>query len=130
MNKHVLLIEPDRVLATACAEYLGLSGFSVVLASHAQDAVFAADERRPDAVVLEVQLPGHNGIEFLHEFRTYPEWADIPIIVHSLVPPEQLKMNETHRQFFGIESVLYKPVTTLKKLHRTLIEAVQKDAHV
>jgi len=57
----------------------------------AQAAVHAADERQPDVVVIELQLPAHNGVEFLHEFRSYPEWQWIPVVVNTVLHPARVQ---------------------------------------
>jgi CheY-like chemotaxis protein len=75
-----------------------------------------ADARRPDAVVLELQLPHHNGIDFLYEFRSYPEWFDIPLLVFTFVPQAELSQAITLTQDLGVVRVLYKPETNLERL--------------
>jgi len=113
---HVLLIEPDRLQATALTQALTQAGHSVAQAVSAQAAVARADERQPDVVVLELQLPHHNGVEFLYEFRSYFEWLRIPVVVHSFVPPRELKHAVTLARELGVVQTLYKPQTTLQQL--------------
>lgn len=112
---HVLLIEPDKVLADTYTQTLRAAGHTVAAVSSAQDGVHAADEQLPDVVVLELQLPGHNGIEFLYEFRSYSEWLQVPIIVHSFVPPAELTGTILQREL-GVVAVLHKPETNLAQL--------------
>jgi DNA-binding response OmpR family regulator len=113
---HVLLIEPDIIQATTYSQALAKQGHTVDHALGAQSAVHLADSRRPDAVVLELQLPHHNGIDFLYEFRSYPEWLDIPILVYTFVPPTELAKAITLTQELGVVRVLYKPETDLSRL--------------
>lgn len=68
---HVLLIEPNTLLAATYRQALQHAGHEVRHVTGAQAAVMAADGRTPDVVVLELQLPQHSGLEFLHEFRSY-----------------------------------------------------------
>lgn len=77
----------------------------------------AADTARPDAVIMELQLTGHNGLEFLHEFRSYPEWQDIPIVLLTNVPPGEFAGGRAAlmRQL-GIRGYLYKPQADLRQL--------------
>lgn len=113
---HVLLIEPDTILASTYARALERQGHTVSRAVSAQTAVHAADKRQPDAVVLELQLPRHNGVEFLYEFRSYSEWRDVPIIVHTFVPLTELVTAETLQGELGVKQLLYKPATSLARL--------------
>ena len=119
---HILLIEPDKKLAGTYKAALEQQAHNVQLAAHAQDAVHQADTQRPNLILLELQLAKHNGIEFLHEFRSYPEWQDIPVILLTMVPPSSLNITEEIMQSFGIVRCLYKPATSLKQL----LEAVEE----
>lgn len=110
---HVLLVEPDTILADAYAQKLQLSGCSVAIARTAQTAVHAADMKRPDIVLLELELSLHNGIEFLYEFRSYAEWFNIPVIINSFVPPEDYVGARTLSKELGVVRTLRKSQTTI-----------------
>jgi CheY-like chemotaxis protein len=118
---HILLIEPDKLQAGAYTAVLERMGASVTHVSTAQSAVHAVDDRIPDVVVLELQLAGNNGVEFLYEFRSYPEWVHIPVIVHTFVTAYELSRAATLHSQLGVQRILYKPTTTLA----ALCEAVQ-----
>ena len=123
---HLLLLEPDRVLAETYASVYKMSGHSVVPCASAQAAILAADQRRPDAVIVELQLIGHSGIEFLYEFRSYPEWQGISLIIHSQVPPAEFVSNwQLFKHQLGISHYLYKPHTTLRELLTTTASVLQ-----
>ncbi len=113
---HILLIEPDKLQAQAIAQALERGGHSVAHTVSAQSAVHAADEQMPDVAVLELQLPQHNGVEFLYEFRSYPEWLHIPVIVYSFVPPHELQAAATIQAELGVVQLLHKPHTSLARL--------------
>lgn len=98
-----------------------LAGHSALHVASAQEAVLAADIRRPDVVTLELQLPGSNGIAFLHEFRSYPDWQAIPVVLHTYVMPHaQRQLQSTMADQFGVVSWLYKPQTSLEQLLQTI----------
>jgi DNA-binding response OmpR family regulator len=119
----ILLIEPDKLLAQTYAQALQHAGHKVNVAPTAQAAIFAADERRPDLVLLEVQLVSHSGIEFLYEFRSYPEWQDIPVVIVSHVPPGEFADSwELLKGELGVRAYRYKPRTSLKALLRLVNE--------
>jgi DNA-binding response OmpR family regulator len=120
---HVLLLEPNTLLAQTYRSALTHAGFSVAHALGAQGAVDAADKQLPDVVIVELQLPAHSGVEFLHEFRSYPEWQHVPVIVHSVLPPMQLAgAEESLRRDLGVRAILYKPRTSLEQLLRVVRE--------
>jgi CheY-like chemotaxis protein len=115
-SSHILLIEPDKLQAKVYTEALERAGHSVAHATSAQTAVHLADGQKPDVVVLELQLPRHNGVEFLYEFRSYAEWLTVPVVIHSFVPPAELSHAATLQRELGVVRVLHKPATSLAAL--------------
>lgn len=125
---HVLVVEPDAALAQTYVAAFRRAGFAAVAARSAQAAVDAADTRTPDCVVLELQLPGHNGVEFLHEFRSYAEWQQVPVILNTYVPTRDLAAVRPALQTLGVSTVLYKPQASLQRLIAAVHETVGKAA--
>lgn len=113
---HILLIEPDALQANVYKIALEKQDHTVAHAATAQSAIQCADERKPDVVVLELQLPSHNGVEFLYEFRSYPEWMRVPVVVHSFVPLYELTHTAVLQRELGVRKLLYKPATSLVNL--------------
>ncbi|HZM63681.1 MAG TPA: response regulator [Candidatus Saccharimonadales bacterium] len=121
--KRIVLIEPNSVLAKLYRQMLQKNGYDVVHVTTAQAGIDAVDAAKPHAVVLELQIPTHNGIEFLHEFRSYPEWNDIPVIVNTVITPERLQgLEESFTQDLAVGAILYKPKTSLDQLLLALKE--------
>ena len=114
---HILLIEPNQVLAATYAQALIHEGYTVECVLTSQAALDAADGERPDVIVLELHIGEHNGVEFLHEFRSYGDWQTIPIILNTTIGSEVLKpLQETLKRDFNIEICLYKPQTSVARL--------------
>lgn len=120
----VLVIEPDHMLGGIYKAALEHAGHTVTWRQHAQAAVHASDASAPDVVVLELQLPRHSGIEFLYEFRSYPEWQDIPVVLHTFVTEHVLEDQHKHFETLGVTQYLYKPMSSLQQLVRAVNEAV------
>jgi CheY-like chemotaxis protein len=113
----ILCIEPNVILARTYVQALEHAGYETAHARGAQEAISLADEQMPDAVLLELALASHDGIEFMHEFRSYPEWLEVPVILLTNVPPPALTPIEKQlERDLGIVSYLYKPQTSLHKL--------------
>lgn len=113
----ILLIEPDRLLAETYLQSLQMAGHIVTACAGAQTAILAADQTHPDLVILELQLVKHSGVEFLYEFRSYPDWQAIPVIVHSYIPPGEFAASQqVLREELGVVAYLYKPQVSLKQL--------------
>lgn len=113
----LILIEPDRILAETYRRALAAAGHRVVPCASAQAAILAADQQKPDIVIMELQLVEHSGIEFLYEFRSYHDWQAVPVVIHSLVPPAEFGPNrQLLARELAVKTYLYKPATTLAQL--------------
>jgi DNA-binding response OmpR family regulator len=69
----VLVVDDERALAEVVASYLRREGFEVTLAHDGPAAVDAAREGRPDLVVLDVMLPGFDGVEVCRQLRGFTD---------------------------------------------------------
>jgi len=125
MTREILLIESDAKLAAVHCEFLVREGYGVRVVSDAQKAIHAVDDLRPDVVILEVQLPEHNGVEFLYELRSYADWHDLPVIIHSIIPAERFKIAESDWKNYGVYAYLYKPTSKLTDLTKAIQEAME-----
>lgn len=116
---HILLIEPNTLLAKSYTHALQHAGHTVTHVSGAQAGIDAADIQMPDLVITELHLPGHSGIEFLHEFRSYTEWLRVPVVLNTALTASQIAPAiEALYRDLGIREVLYKPRASLQDLVR------------
>lgn len=118
---NVLFIEPDQVLGGAAKTAMERAGMQVYWRRNAQTAIDALDQQTPDVIVLELQLGLHNGIELLYELRSYHEWQNIPVVVHTINHKASDHMFAKAFEELGVAAVLYKPQTSTEKL----LQAVQ-----
>lgn len=125
----ILLVEPDHILANTYAAALAREGHHVLCASEAQSAVNATDAVLPDCIILEVQLPAHNGIEFLYELRSHADWQTIPVVVLSQLPLDRLDLDPAKMEELGVVAYHYKPQTSLVTLSFAVEEALKAPTH-
>src|ERR671936_615418 len=59
----VLVADDDRAVREALERALQLEGYEVALASDGNSALAAIEHRTPDAVVLDVMMPGYDGLD-------------------------------------------------------------------
>ncbi|MBI2415006.1 response regulator [candidate division WWE3 bacterium] len=69
INKKVLIVEDDMALANLYKTELEIGGYKVVHVSEGLKAVDAIKENKPDIVLLDIMLPGKNGLEILSDIR-------------------------------------------------------------
>jgi DNA-binding response OmpR family regulator len=115
---HIILIEPDVLLGKIYSKALQAhTGNTVKTVVGAQGAIMSADKKTPDLVIIELQLIEHSGIEFLYEFRSYPEWQDIPVIINTIVPFSEFRDNwHLVQSELNVKAYLYKPTTSIRAL--------------
>jgi DNA-binding response OmpR family regulator len=71
--RHVLVVDDEQPLARLVGDYLTRDGFSVSLAFDGPAAVQAGRDQSPDVVVLDLGLPGLDGIEVCRQLRTFTD---------------------------------------------------------
>lgn len=113
---HLLLLEPDKILADNFCRVFNLSGFNTVVLFDAQSAIEEIDNKMPDAIVLELQLAPIGGIAFLYELRSYQDLLNIPIIVYSSLPPENFELQEQQWADLGVVRYFYKSTVSISKV--------------
>ncbi len=75
----VLVADDDRAVREALERALQLNGFDVALAADGNEALSATAERTPDALVLDVMMPGYDGLDVTRRLRR--EGNRIPILL-------------------------------------------------
>lgn len=113
---NILIIETDLPLAKTLKRTLARAGHNVKLSREPQAAIVSADKNTPDLVILDLFLAHRSGVEFLHEFRSYPEWASVPVVVLSNVPKTDLGPFVNHLDQLNIQKYFYKPSFSLAQL--------------
>lgn len=126
---NVLIIEPDRILAKEYKKAFEIAGLEVRCSNNAQEAIIKIDKKTPDVVILEIQLAGHSGIEFLHEFRSYDDWTKVPVFIYSSVPEYAFAVDPKLWTTFGIKRYFYKPKTPINQLIGAVKETLSNGNH-
>ena len=103
------------------------SNHEIKFAIDSSDAIEKMATRRPDVILLDLFIPGMNGFDFFELIHNHPATSDIPIVIHTAVPLDELtdlrlqRLRRIHRHVgflqFPIEASELKKVVTdaLKK---------------
>jgi DNA-binding response OmpR family regulator len=78
MGERVLVVDDDANVADVVRRYLERDGYTVQLAGDGETALRLADEREPDLVVLDLMLPGIDGLEVCRRLRSH---SDVPVVM-------------------------------------------------
>ena len=81
MSQKVLVVEDDINIAELLRLYLEKDGFEVKIAHDGGEGLKLAESEQPDLVLLDIMLPGEDGIAVLRRLRSSPVTADIPVIM-------------------------------------------------
>jgi two-component system KDP operon response regulator KdpE len=109
-NLRVLVVDDEPQILRALETTLRGAGYEIDTAATGEAALTQAAVRPPDAVVLDLVLPGKSGTEVCRELR---EWSQVPILVLSAVGDEREKVaaldggaDDYVTKPFGVEELL------------------------
>lgn len=114
----VLIVEDEPDALDICSTLLRHHGYRVLAASTGEEGVALAREHRPDAIVMDVMLPGADGWTTTTRLKASADTAEIPVIVLTVraMEPDREKSFEA-----GADSYVAKPVDP-----RHLLQEVQR----
>ncbi|MFH1865449.1 MAG: response regulator transcription factor [Candidatus Eisenbacteria bacterium] len=81
MSKHVLVIEDDKDILELITYNLGREGYDVTGVVSGEEGMDAARSAGPDLVLLDLMLPGIDGLEVCRRLKADPDTAHLPIIM-------------------------------------------------
>jgi two-component system cell cycle response regulator DivK len=76
----ILIIEDNEKNLKLVRDVLRVKGYATIEAMTAEDGIALAREHKPDLILMDIQLPGMNGIDALRVLRADPATAGIPAI--------------------------------------------------
>lgn len=103
---HVLVVDDDDRIRDLVARYLKEHGFFVSTACDAAQAQNILQMAEYDALILDVMMPGQNGMELTHDLRQMPATRNIPILLLTAMGETEDKIEGLTR---GADDYLTKP---------------------
>ncbi len=108
----LLLVDDEAPFLRTLALSLRAHDYDVTTAATGEMALIAAADHKPDAVILDLGLPGIDGIDVLHALRA---WSDVPVLVLSARHMESAKVRALDA---GADDYVVKPFTFNELLAR------------
>jgi two-component system cell cycle response regulator DivK len=103
----ILIVEDNDKNMKLVRDVLQVKGYQTLEAGTAEDGIALGRAHRPDLVLMDIQLPGMNGIEALGMLRADPATAHIPVIAvtASVMQQDRKKITEA-----GFDGYIGKPI--------------------
>jgi two-component system cell cycle response regulator DivK len=117
----ILIVEDNEKNMKLVRDVLQVKGYRTLEAGSAEDGIALARAQTPDLVLMDIQLPGMNGIEALGVLRADPATAAIPVIAVTASVMQQDRNLITQA---GFDAYIGKPINLKEFLEavRTMIE--------
>ena len=119
--KLILIVEDNDKNLKLVRDILQVKGYATIEAGNAEDGIVLARERKPDLVLMDIQLPGMNGIDAIGVLRADPATAAIPVVAvtASVMPQDRNKITEA-----GFDAYVGKPLN-LKEFRQAVRHAIE-----
>ena len=103
----VLVVEDDSWLAEQQKRVLKKAGYRVGISADAISAIEDIDKIKPDAIILDLLLPGNTAYALMNELKSYTDIGSIPIILCTNLASEVSINDVSH---YGVRRILDKTV--------------------
>lgn len=119
-NELILIVEDNEYNQKLARDVLQVKGYRVLVAETAEAGIPMALAEKPDLVLMDIHLPGMNGIEALAKLRAAPETREIPVLAFtaSVMPQDRREITSA-----GFDGFLSKPIN-LKEFLETISAAL------
>lgn len=104
----ILIIESSLNKLKSITHYLGDRGYKIITATTAREALEIALEEKPDAIVIDVVMPGMNGFELCHFLKNHPIYQKVPIVICSA---KNQAIHQLWARKQGADACINKPYT-------------------
>ena len=120
----ILIVEDNEKNLKLVRDILQVKGFATLEAGTAEDGIKLATEHKPDLILMDIHLPGMNGIEALKVLRAEKATAAIPVIAVTASVMQQDRKQITEA---GFDAYVGKPIN-LKEFLDAVRAALERKA--
>jgi len=85
----VLLIEDDQLMIRLYKTKFGMEGYKINVATDGAQGLKLASSDPPDAILLDIVMPGMDGFEVLRRLKKNPKTKDIPVLILTALPGDE-----------------------------------------
>ncbi|MEJ6023926.1 response regulator [Ramlibacter sp. PS4R-6] len=106
MARHILIVEDSQVDRARLETLLAGNGYQVSLAENGEQALASVKRTKPDAILMDVNMPGMDGFAATRALRGDAGTKDIPVV---LVTAKDQKADKAWGQMLGAKGYITKP---------------------
>ena len=106
MARNILIVEDSQVDRTRLEQLLGTAGYLVSTAENGEQAIASVKRSKPDAILMDVNMPGMDGFAATRALRGDAETKDIPVV---LVTAKDQKADKAWGRMLGARGYVGKP---------------------
>ena len=108
MARTILVVEDNQADRTRLETLLGAAGYQVSSAGNGTEALASVKRHKPDAILMDVNMPGMDGFAATRALRGDDATKDIPVV---LVTAKDQKADKAWGQMLGAKGYVTKPYT-------------------
>jgi two-component system, cell cycle response regulator DivK len=112
-NELILIVEDNPKNLKLVRDALQVKGYRTIEAETGEEGVRLAHERQPALILMDIQLPGINGVEALHRLRADPVTQHTPVIA---VTASVMPQDQTRIMAAGFDGFQGKPISVRELL--------------
>src|SRR5688572_21951584 len=117
----ILVVDDEPMVRDTLGQVLVDEGYIVDTAVDGEDALDRVHEARPDAILLDLMMPGMNGRQFLQALRNEPAYAQVPVLIMTAVHGLEVNLAS-----IGASEVVEKPFESVDDLLNKVALAVYR----
>jgi phosphoserine phosphatase RsbU/P len=121
-HEKILIVDDNADTRFLLSLRLKAYGYETVYAADALEAIMMAHQAKPDAILLDLGLPGSSGVLVLERLKAVPALAEIPVVI---VGAEEPQVAQAKAPALGAVAFLHKPVS-----QRMLIDTIEQALQV
>jgi two-component system, cell cycle response regulator DivK len=107
-NELILIIEDNEKNRKLCRDVLQVKGYRTIESETAEDGLKLAGEQIPQLVLMDIQLPGMDGVTAMKQLKSDPKTQGIPIIA---ITASAMTNNRTAMLAEGFDGYQTKPIS-------------------
>ena len=109
MTARILVVEDNKLNLELATELLKSSGYTVLQSRSAEEGLRVAREQRPDLILMDVRLPGMDGLAAVRVLKQDPDTRMIPAVA---MTAQAMRGDEEAARDAGFDAYVTKPIDT------------------